>query len=123
MSEHKQNTLQYFIAEKNSVVILSWVGTLAHETIRTIEECQSELLKIKAKWVVMNCRDLHPQMDKSVVPIFAKLSKTIREMPATLRLASIHPELRSYLESQGLLRNEELALNLTEALKFVVKPD
>jgi anti-anti-sigma regulatory factor len=123
MSEHKQNTLQYFIAEKNSVVILSWVGVLAHETIRTVEDCRNELLKIKAKWVVMNCRDLKPQMDKSVVPIFAKLNKTIRELPATLRLASIHPELRSYLESQGLLRNEEVVLNLADALKNVVKPD
>jgi anti-anti-sigma regulatory factor len=121
MSEHKQNTLQYFIAEKNSVVILSWVGVLAHETIRTVEECQTELLKIKAKWVVMNCRDLKPQMDRSVVPVFARLNKSIRDIPATLKMTSIHPELRSYLEEQGLLRTEELALNLTDALKGVTK--
>jgi anti-anti-sigma regulatory factor len=123
MLDHKQNTLQYFIAEKNSVVILSWVGVLAHENIRTIEECQSELLKTKAKWVVMNCRDLKPQMDRSVVPIFARLNKSIRDLPATLRLTSIHPELRSYLETQGLLRTDELALNLTDALKDLVKPN
>lgn len=123
MSKHKQNTLQYFIAEKSSVVVLSWVGALAHETIRTIEECQNEILNLKAKWVVMNCRDLKPQMDRSVVPIFARLNKTIRDMPATLRLTSLHPELRSYLEEQGILRNEELSLNLTEALKTIVRPD
>jgi anti-anti-sigma regulatory factor len=121
MPEHKQNTLQYFIAEKNSVVILSLVGVLAHETIRTIEDCQTELLKMKAKWVIMNCRDLQPQMDRSVVPIFARLNKNIRDMPATLKLTSLHPELRSYLEAQGLLRTEEVALNLHEALKGIVK--
>jgi anti-anti-sigma regulatory factor len=119
--DNKQNTLQYFIAEKNSVVILSWVGVLAHETIRSIEDCQAELLKINAKWVVMNCRDLKPQMDRSVVPVFARLNKAIRDIPATLRLTSIHPELRSYLEAQGLLRNDELALNLADALKGVIK--
>jgi anti-anti-sigma regulatory factor len=115
--------LQYFIAEKNSVLVLSWIGTFAHAAISIIEECQAEMNKTQAKCVIMNCRDLSPAMDRSAVPVLAKLQKTIREKPAVLRLSSVHPELLSFLEFQGLIRKEEVALNLTEAIQSLAKLD
>jgi anti-anti-sigma regulatory factor len=124
MNQHPEasTSLQYFIAEKNSVIIVSWIGQFVHETIQTIEACQTDLLKAQAKWVIFNCRDLKPNMDRSAIPILAKLQKTIREKPAVLKMTSMHPELRSYLDSQGLIRPEEIALNLTDAIRTAFRP-
>ncbi len=61
-------------------------------------------------------------MDKILVPAFARLQKTIREKGAILRLSSIHPALRKFLNAQRLLREKELTNNLAEALQNLPDP-
>jgi anti-anti-sigma regulatory factor len=102
-------------------MIVSWVGSFAHEAVEVIEKCRGEVSKSQAQWVIMNLRDLKPAMDRTAIPTFARLQKTVREKPAVLKLSSVHPELRSFLDSQGLLRMEELANNLTEALQMILR--
>jgi anti-anti-sigma regulatory factor len=114
-------SLQYFIAEKNAVMIVSWIGEFSYETSGIIEKCQEDLSKSSAKWVILNLRDLKPTMDKITVPIFARLEKAIREKPAVLRLTSVHPELKGFLLQQGVLRPEELTNNLAEALRSITQ--
>jgi anti-anti-sigma regulatory factor len=113
------SSLQYFIAEKNAVMIISWIGEFSHETSGVIEKCREDVGNSTAKWVILNLRDLKPSMDKITVPIFARLQKTVREKPAILRLTSVHPELRGFLLQQGVLRPDELTNNLAEALRGI----
>ena len=58
-------------------------------------------------------------MDRIVVPIFARLQKSIREKPAILKITSVHPQLRTFLQEMGILRTEELTNNLAEALQTI----
>jgi anti-anti-sigma regulatory factor len=115
------SALQYFIAEKNAVLIVSWVGEFAHGTAEVIDKCRDEVVKSGAKWVIFNLRDLKPSMDRITVPVFARLQKGIREKPAVLRLTSMHPDLRGFLQEQGVLRPEELSNNLAEALQGIAQ--
>ena len=114
-------SLQYFIAEKNAVMIVSWIGEFSYETSGIIEKCREDLSKSPAKWIILNLRDLKPTMDKITVPIFARLEKSIREKPAVLRLTSVHPDLKNFLLQQGVLRPEELTNNLAEALRSITQ--
>ena len=113
------SNLQYFIAEKNAVLIVSWIGEFTHQTSSIIDKCREEIAKSGAKWVIFNLRDLKPDMDKITVPVFARLQKNIREKPAVLRLTSLHPNLRSFLQEQGVLRPDEVANNLAEVLQGI----
>ena len=49
--------------------------------------------------------------------VTAPKAKCMRDKPAMLRVSSLHTELFAALESQGLLRQDELANNLSEALR------
>jgi hypothetical protein len=75
------SSLQYFIAEKNAVMIVSWIGEFSHETSGIIERCREDLDKSTAKWVILNLRDLKPTMDKITVPIFGLFASTRRFTP------------------------------------------
>jgi anti-anti-sigma regulatory factor len=109
--------LQYFIAEKNQVMIASYVGRLTHENREIFAKSQKDISESQAKYVILYFRDAGQELDKSLVPIFAQLQKIIRDKGIPFRLCSLHPELRRFLDSQGLLRPNEVTNNLVEALR------
>ena len=113
----KADRLSYFLAGKASILIVTLSGSFIRESIPIMERCHKEVMVSAAKWTILNLLDVSPDMEKVAVPVFARLQKAVRAKPSTLRLSSVHPELRKFLEAQGLLRVEELANSLTEALK------
>lgn len=116
----EKESLTYFLAEKNNILVVHLIGPLIHKNMHVLESCGKEIGSRKAKAVIVNFRDVAAGMDRSMVPVLAKIQKQIRVMPAALRMSSLHPDLNHFLEVQGLIRSEELANNLNEALRTIV---
>jgi anti-anti-sigma regulatory factor len=113
---HPSSDLVYFFAEKNSCLIVSLIGKLGRKDVAVLESCISDLEKSKAKWIIINFRDVLPQIDEPMYSELANLQKKARAKPAALKLCSLHPDLRKSLLDRGIIRLEETNNNLTEAL-------
>ena len=109
--------LQFFVAEKNSIVVVSISGTLSRSGEAVLDKCREEVVNRHPKHVILYFKDLGNRADLSAFPALARLQKAIRDLPASLRLCGLHPELRKFLEQKGLLRLSELSPGLPEALK------
>jgi anti-anti-sigma regulatory factor len=108
--------LVYFIAEKNFCLIVSLIGRLGRKDVQILENCIQELEKSKAKWIVINFRDVSPEIDEPMFSELVNMQKKVRAKPAALKLCSLHPELKKRLTDRGVIRQEETNNNLTEAL-------
>lgn len=115
--------LTYFIAEKGSVLVVSFVGSLNRESPLVLEKCLGEILaKPAADAVILHFREVPDQLCGSILPTFARLQKAIRAKPAQLRLSGLRPTPKKFLIDQGLVRLEELANNVSDALESLSKP-
>src|SRR5438874_94983 len=103
MESIKTNQLNFFIAHQKSVVIVTFVGPLSRESVKTLEACSADVLKLKPRWVILNFRDVPSNMDKAVGPPFALFQKKIRENGAGLRVSAMHPDLKNLLDHNGLI--------------------
>jgi anti-anti-sigma regulatory factor len=108
--------LAYFIAEKNLCLIVSLIGKLGRKNVGVLESCLKDLEKSKAKWIIINFRDVAPMVDEPMYAALANLQKKVRAKPAALKLCSLHPDLRKLFIDRGVIRLEETNNNLTEAL-------
>lgn len=104
--------LVYFLAEKN----LCLIGRLGRKSGGVLESCIKDLEKSKAKWIIINFKDVAPLIDEPMYAELANLQKKVRTKPAALKICSLHPDLRKSLVDRGVIRLEETNNNLTEAL-------
>ena len=114
------SSLRYFIAEQKSILVVSIVGSMVRENTGIMEEMLHQISEKSAKWIILNLRDVPPSNDRTVCPILAKLKKAARTRAACVRFTSVHPELRKFLESQGVVRPDEFSNNLAEALQTLL---
>ncbi len=124
----KFSKLVYFFAETHyfskdhSVLVVNIVGPLVKDNITTFEECGEEIFKSKSKWIILNFRDVSPDVDLAFLPLLGQLQKKIRGKPAHLRLSGLHPDIRKVLQDQNLVFPDELVNNLSDALKSLPDP-
>jgi anti-anti-sigma regulatory factor len=109
----------FFIAEKDHWLVVSLVGALTKDSIPGLRECSDQIKETSAKWVILNFRDVPAQIDSEVLGDFADLQKSIRDRVNVLMLCSLHPELKKTLLSQDVIKPDELANNLLEALSII----
>jgi anti-anti-sigma regulatory factor len=124
MAEQQQDenqTLTTFISEKAPVIVVTMAGYLTSKSIAGLNECWTGIEASQAKFVIIQLRDIAPEIDAPMIVAFARFQKQIRTKPAVLRICSIHPDLRRVLDAKGVLRNEEVAGNLVEALKSLTR--
>jgi anti-anti-sigma regulatory factor len=108
--------LVYFLAEKNFCLIVSLIGRLGRKNVDVLDRCLKDVQKSKAKWIIINFRDVAPSIDEPMYASLANLQKCIRTKPAALKLCSLHPGLKKSLVDRGVIRLEENSNNLTDAL-------
>jgi anti-anti-sigma regulatory factor len=113
---NSSSDLVYFLAEKNLCLIVSLIGRLGRKNVDVLESCIKDIEKSKAKWIIINFRDVAPLIDEPMYAELASLQKKVRAKPAALKLCSIHPDLRKSLIDRGVIRLDETNDNLTEAL-------
>jgi len=56
--------LSYFIAEKQPLVIVSFVGCLTNENIGVVDHCAKEIFEKSPKFVILNFRDVTQQLGR-----------------------------------------------------------
>ena len=117
-SSEEANRLEFFLAEKGPVLIVNLVGPLLKCNADCADECIQAVTASSARWVIMNFRDVPPEFDEEVcVSIYSSLKKAVWEKAGCMKLSAVHPELRKALMKRGLLSDDEVANNLTEALQ------
>src|SRR5438874_1411619 len=94
--------LEYFVSEKGSFIVVSFVGEITKFTLEAFEKCQKELAQKKASFWVLNLRDVD-RIDINAVPSIAKFQKSIRDKAAHLRICSLKPEIRRFLVNRAIL--------------------
>ncbi|MEK6705754.1 MAG: STAS domain-containing protein [Bdellovibrionota bacterium] len=110
--------LEFFLAEKGPILIVNLVGPLLKRNADYAEECIQAVSASSAKWVIMNFRDVPPVFDEEIcASIYSSLKKAVWKKAGSIRLSAVHPELRKVLIKRGLLSEDEVANNLTEALQ------
>lgn len=114
------NGLDLLIAQQKSILLVTMVGSLIHENSAALEQGVAQIKEKEANWVVLHLRDLSPEMDRSLVSPFAQLQKSIRDKPARLLIAAVHPKLKAYLVEHGVLRTDEVVQNVKEALDLII---
>jgi anti-anti-sigma factor len=111
--------LQFFVSEKNSVLVVSIAGRLHKKSEAVLEECKAEIVNRRPRFVILYLRELADRVDINALPALVRLQKAVRDLPAELKICGVHPEFKKLLEQKGLLRLGELARNLEEALKAI----
>lgn len=122
MTPKDSTLLSYFLAEQRSIVIVTLLGPLSRMGAPVLEKCLQELLPKSCTWVIINFRDVPPEIEATILPTLARFLKDLRTHGASLRLSSMHPALRERLGERGILREDELVNNLQEALKSLAQP-
>lgn len=111
--------LAYFSSEKKGILILTLIGPLIRSNALILSECINVVSSSSARWIILNCRDIPPEIDQSLAAPLARLQKTIREKPAELRISGLHPDLFVTFKKKGILREHEICSNLAEALQQI----
>lgn len=115
--------LVYFISEthhfeqKQSVAVVGLVGALVERNTHSIEGCLEAIGKLACRAVVLNFRDISPELDASTVDWVRKLRQAARVQGATLIFSALHPQVRTWLERGDAIQGDEVANNLAQALE------
>ena len=118
----EEGNLTYFLAEKNGVLVVSFIGPLVRSNAHILDRCLKDVLARQVDWVIVSLRDVPGTVDRAVFPTFARFQKAVRDKKARLILASLHPVLHKALNDQAIVRPEESANNLADALSRLVAP-
>jgi anti-anti-sigma regulatory factor len=112
-----QGKLVYFLSEKNDFLVVSFVGFMNKTTAKAIEVCHEEVLKARARFVVLSFHDIQ-QLEPGAVPALVRLQRMIREKPGgEVRICFLHPSFQKFLQDSGAIRPNELSNNLLAALQ------
>ncbi|MEK6578818.1 MAG: STAS domain-containing protein [Bdellovibrionota bacterium] len=116
-SNSNPGILTYFLSSKKSILIISLVGPITRAGSAVLEKCIVEVSKTDAQFVVINFRDVSKEIDRHAYPALVRLQKIVRDRHAELKLSGMHPDLVELLGESGLIRGNELCMNLTQALQ------
>jgi anti-anti-sigma regulatory factor len=120
-NETTGQTFQFFLAQRNTVAIVSLVGPLTAAAAGDLDKCAEALREAGARWVVLNFRDVPPTQDRTALRALAQLQKQAREAAAGLFLTGVHPKLRAFLQDRGVIRPHELLDSVRDAIEAILK--
>lgn len=116
--------LVYFISEthhfdqKRSVAVVGLVGCFVDRNEHSIGECLEAVGRLSCKAVVLNFRDVFPEIDASTAGWIQKLVRAARARVISLRVSAVHPQLREHLMRNGAISGDEVVNNLAQALEI-----
>lgn len=110
--------LEYFISEKNGIVVVSLLGILTVETVTSLEKVFEEVQSRHPRLAIINCHDLL-DMDARSINAVANLNECIRSIPATVSYCFVHPTVRKLLLDAGTLQEDDIKSNFIEAVDAI----
>lgn len=116
-----EKTFKYFIARKNSFLVVSFVGAIIDSVISGLEQCKDEILgHSEVRALVLHFGEV-TEIGMDAIPIIAQIQYTARSKNVQIRLSGLSVELQDKLLRRGILRRQELVPNLKEALVHVAR--
>ncbi|MBX3021188.1 MAG: STAS domain-containing protein [Bdellovibrionales bacterium] len=120
MSQSEKN-FKYFVARKDFFLVVSFVGNLADSVADQLEKCKNEILEHPdLRALVLHFGEVS-EIGMDAVPILAQIQAAARTRNLQLRLSGLSGELLEKLYKKGVIRKQELANDLREALLHVAR--
>lgn len=110
-----QDRLEFFIAQKNDVAVVTLVGPVNRDNMAKLEECCLKVMEIGAALLIFNLRDIRDVKEPFVRP-FAQMLASARKK-GDVKISGLSPQHKEVLANFGLLRQTELANNLNDAVQ------
>jgi len=108
--------LHYLIANKGTLLVVSFIGSFTKSAAPILEQCQAEVTESKANHVVLSLHDVD-DVPLNGLNAFVKLQMKVREKGMDLRLCFLKPEILRILLDRAVIRREKVVLNLKEAIE------
>ena len=99
--------LEYKIAVKGDILIVSFRGVFIKEHLGTLEACHKEVLENKKAKVILILKDVS-EIDQSVIRQFSLFQQDIRKNHVSLAIVGLSKIIKQYLLDKGILRLNEL---------------
>ena len=118
-SENKPNEqaattpFQFLIAEKNKVVVLSFVGAMT--TSPEFDKCLGQLDRLDFTNIIINFRDV-TSLESPAIPFLAQIKKLARKKSPLVAVCGLKPEIKDKLLSQGVISKPEVFGNVRDVL-------
>lgn len=118
----KKEKLVYIISETHffskdySIAVVNFVGEMTKETISILQICEEQISKLNSKWLILNFRDVSSTIDTRALEGLHQFHISIREKPGTLKLAGLHPTLKTIFLEKKLIDEQDIFNNLAEAI-------
>ncbi len=113
----------YFISETQvtskdqPLLVINFVGALTKSNLVEFEQCQEQVLGTKAKWIILNFRDVSAGIDTEVLAFFDRFRLQLKKKSTQVRFSGLHPDLKTLLLGKKMIHTEEIVNNLAEALQ------
>ena len=116
MSQDEKLQLQYFVAEKPPVLIVTFVGDMVFSTTTILSKCRTDIGALADfKFVILNFRDVE-MVSGDAISVLTQMQIDVRSRGCELRLVSLKPDIKQKLLNMGTIRKPELANNMRDAL-------
>jgi hypothetical protein len=115
----KEPEFSYFLNQKKTILVVSFLGHLASANTKVLERCMGEIKVAKCHYVVMNFKALQG-LAEDQVPNLVIFQQNIRDLPAELILCELSATVKRVLENAGSIRSYEVKPTLIFALQHIV---
>lgn len=107
--------LRCFLAEKDDVLIASFIGPITRASFHLLESAVRDILGNNARSVVLSFHDV-PYCDRSVSAPAGRLAEELRRRGRDVRFCFLQPSLRILFTEERVAQAGEIANNLADAL-------
>ena len=114
MNNKASKNLDYLLAAKSNFLCLTLLGNLTEENLQTLDLCILEMKAFTANYCVVQFHDV-TELHRSVIPRLILLQERMREMFGTIRICSLKPAFRDWLDQEKAVRPKEVISNMLEA--------
>jgi len=114
------NSFSYFINQRRSLLVVSWVGELRVMDAEVLKKCLQETLKSPPKFVILNLNGF-TGYDTVLAGELVAFQQAIRDSRAWLILCGLDWSVREQMATKGLLVEGEVLPALKDALQYVLE--
>jgi anti-anti-sigma regulatory factor len=108
--------LEYFLSEKQGIVVVAFLGALSKATEAVVARCQSDIeAKADLRAVVLTFHDIE-RIEPSGIPSLVRLQRAARDR-TELKLCFLKPVFQRQLLESGAIRPPEVEDSLINALR------
>ncbi len=107
--------LEFFITEKNGIVVVSFLGIITGDTIPVLNDVFEQVQERSPQLLIVNCHDLL-DMDEKCVDGLTQFNDLVRGLPAAISYCFVHPSVRKLLLGSGKIAESDIKNNFIEAV-------